>query len=181
MKRNRFGRSVLLAAIIGAAWPAFALVAAPLLGARAALSLYVVGATAVYVAAIAPSIARGVATALVAVAIALGFAVVAGTPGAVVLGAALALGCARSGLLHRGRAARVLAVEALLLGGGLLLARFLFAPGALGTALALWGFFLVQSAFFAIGGLRVRDSDGVAPDRFECARRRALALLEEEA
>jgi hypothetical protein len=181
MKRHRFGRSVVLAALLGAAWPAFAVVAAPLLGVSAALSLYVVGAIALYVAAIAPGIARGIAAALLSVVIAVGFAVVVGTSGAAVYGAAVALGVARSGLLYRSRSARALAVEALLLGGGLLLARFLFAPGALGTALALWGFFLVQSAFFAIGGVRVRDAHVAAPDRFECARRRALALLDERA
>jgi hypothetical protein len=181
MKRNRFGRSVMLAAIAGAAWPAFALVATPFLGSSAALSLYAVGATAVHVAAIGPSLARGVAAALVSVLIAVGLGVVVGTSGAAVLGAALALGIGRSGLLYRSRGARALAVEVVLLGGGLLLARFLFTPGTLGIALAIWGFFLVQSAFFAIGGVRVRGAGAGASDRFESARRRALALLDEGA
>jgi hypothetical protein len=180
MRWNSFGRSLLFAAIAGAAWPAFALFAAPLLGFRAAFSLYLVGTTAVYVAGLAPSLARGIASAFVAVAIAVGVAVLAGTSHAAALGAAIALGLARSGLLYRNRGARAIAIEALLLGGGLALARFLLADGVLGPALALWGFFLVQSAFFAIGGLQVRDAV-VVGDRFESARRRALALLEEEA
>jgi hypothetical protein len=180
MRWDSFARSVVFAAIAGAAWPAFALVAGPLFGSRAAFSLYLVGATGVYVAGLAPTIARGIASACVAVAIAVGMAVVAGTSHAAALGAAIALGLARSGLLYRNRGARAIAIEALLLGGGLVLARFLMAPGVLGPALALWGFFLVQSAFFAIGGLRTRES-AVVGDRFESARRRALALLEEEA
>jgi hypothetical protein len=109
-----------------------------------------------------------------------GVAVAAGSSHAAALGAAIALGLARSGLLYRSRGARGIAIEALLLGGGLVLARFLMATGVLGPALALWGFFLVQSAFFAIGGPQMREA-AVVGDRFESARRRALALLEEEA
>lgn len=181
MKWNSFASSVVFAAIAGAAWPAFALVAGPLLGSRAAFSLYLVGLTGVYVAGIAPTLARGIASAFVAVVIAVGVAAVAGASHAAALGAAIALGVARSGLLHRrGGGTRAIAIEALLLGGGLVLARFLMAPGVLGSALALWGFFLVQSAFFAIGGSPTREAAGVG-DRFEAARRRALALLEEEA
>ena len=180
MRWNSFARSVLFAAIAGAAWPAFALAAAPLFGMRAALSLYGVGATAVYIAGLAPGLARGLASAFVAIAITVAVAAVAGTPGAAALGAALALGVARSGLIFRRRGARAIAVEILLLGGGLALARFLSGPGVLGSALAIWGFFLVQSAFFVIGGLRSHDP-AVALDRFESARRRALALLEDEA
>ncbi|RIL01431.1 MAG: hypothetical protein DCC71_17730, partial [Proteobacteria bacterium] len=66
-----------------------------------------------------------------------------------------------------------------LLGGGLALARFVAAPGALGIALALWSFYGVQSAFFLAGGVRERAADGAGADRFERARRRALALLED--
>jgi len=181
MKWTGFGRSVLFAALAGAAWPAFALAAGALLGMNAAFSLYAVGATAVYVAGLAPNLARGLASAFAAVAIAVTVAAVAGAPGGAALGAALALGIVRSGLLYPSRNARAIAIEALLIGGGLALARFLSAPGALGAALALWGFFLVQSAFFAIGGVRTPDAGGGALDRFERARRRALALLEDEA
>jgi hypothetical protein len=69
-------------------------------------------------------------------------------------------------------------LEATLLGGGLVLARWLATPGPLGVALALWGFFAVQAGFFAVGGVRERRAEVGGADRFEHARRRALELLE---
>ena len=181
MRWSGFGRSVAFAALAGAAWPAFALATAPLVGARVALALYLVAATGAYVAGIAATAASGVAAALLAVALATTFAGVAGTARGAALGAALALGLVRSGVLHRTHPAWAFAIEAALLGGGLAVAKLLFAPGALGPALALWGFFLVQSVFFAIGGARLRGADRAPCDRFESARRRTLALLDEEA
>ena len=77
----------------------------------------------------------------------------------------------------RERPARALAVEALLLGGAVALARALFAPTLLGTSLAIWGFGLAQSArcLVSAGGATLP-----ARDAFEEASRRAQALLEEE-
>jgi hypothetical protein len=64
---------------------------------------------------------------------------------------------------------------------GLLLARFLASPGLLGIALALWGFFLVQSVFFAIGGTHERRPEAGALDPFDRAKRRMLEVLEGDA
>jgi hypothetical protein len=179
MRWNDFGRSVGFAAIAALAWPAFALAAQPLLGARAALALYLVAITALYVAGLAARRLHGAAAAMTVAAIGGAFAAVAHDPGAVALGAAVALGIARSGILYRARAGRALAVEALLLGGGLLLAHVVATPGVLGVALGLWTFFLVQSAFFAIAGSRERVATPPGVDRFDAARRRALALLDD--
>lgn len=180
MKWDGFGRSLAFAAIAGAAWPAFALAAQPFLGARTALTLYLVAGAAVYAAGLATSRVRGIAGGLLAAAIAVAFASVARDPAVVALGAAVGIGVARSGLLYRTSVARAIATEAMLLGGGLVLARFLAAPSVLGVALAIWGFLLVQSAFFAIGGVSIRSAESAGPDRFERARRRALALLDDE-
>jgi hypothetical protein len=177
MRADGFGRSLAFAAIAGVAWPAFALVAGPILGMRAALALYLVMGAAVYAGGLATSRVRAIGAALVAAAIGAAFACAGLDLGAVALGAAVGLGVARSGVVHRANAARALAVEALLLGGGLALARFLASPTLLGTALAIWGFGLVQSAFFAIGGVRERSGESGGPDRFERARRRAVELL----
>ena len=181
MTWNSFGRSLAFAALAGAAWPAFALAAGSVVGTRAALSLYLVASAAIYVAGLTPRRVHGVGAALVAAAIAAAFAVATRDPAVVALGAAIAVGVSRSGLLHRARAGRALVTEATLLGGGLLLARFLVTPGVLGVALALWGLFLLQSGFFLIGGIGERSGDPRGIDRFESARRRALALLEEDA
>jgi len=181
MRWNSFGRSLAFAALAGAAWPAFALAAAPLIGTHAALSLYLVASAAIYVAGLAPRRVHGLGAAIVAAALGAVFVAVARDPGVVALGAAIGVGVCRSGLLYRARGGRALAAEACLLGAGLLLARYLATPGVLGVALALWGFFLVQSGFFLIGGVSKRNGDVRGIDRFDSARRRALALLEEEA
>jgi hypothetical protein len=179
MRWDGFGRSIAFAAVAAAVWPAFALAARPLVGAGGALALYLVGGAAVYVAGLAASRVRRLGAAIVAGAIATVFACVARDPGVVALGAAIGIGVARSGLLHRASAARAIAIEMVLLGGGLALARFLAGPSLLGVALAIWGFLLVQSAYFAIGGVRGRSAESAGPDRFERARRRAMEILEE--
>lgn len=178
MRWNDFGGSIVFAAVVAIAWPAVALLAAPLLGARVALSLYLVGAAALYGFGIAPDRARGTGAAFATAGLGALALLLARDVGEVASGAALALGVARSALLYRSRPARALAIEAALLGGGLLLARWLATPGPLGATLALWGFFAVQAGFFAIGGVRERAPETGVGDRFERARRRALALLE---
>ena len=178
MRWNDFGRSLVFAAALAAAWPAVALVAGPLLGVSTTLSLYLVAAAALCVWGIAPDRARGAGGGLATATLgALGL-VLARDVWEVAAVAAVALGIARSGLLYRTRAARGLLLEATLLGGGLVLARWLATPGPLGVALALWGFFAVQSGFFAVGGVRERRAEVGGADRFEHARRRALELLE---
>jgi hypothetical protein len=160
-------------------WPAAALLAVPLLGARTALSLYLVGTAALCAWGIAPDRARGAGAALAVAGLGAGTLLLARDVWEVAGGAALALGVARSGLLYRARTARAIVVETTLVGGGLLLARWLATPGPLGVALALWGFFAVQAGFFAIGGVGLRPPDPAGMDRFENARRRALELLED--
>jgi hypothetical protein len=179
MRWNDFGRSLGFAAAVATAWPAFALFAAPLLGARTALALYLVAAATLCAFGIAPDRVRGAGAALATAALAGLALALARDVWDAAAGAALALGVARSALLYRARAARAVVLEAALLGGGLLLARWLATPGPLGVALALWGFFAVQAGFFAISGVRERRADPGGADRFEHARRRVLALLEE--
>jgi hypothetical protein len=69
-------------------------------------------------------------------------------------------------------------METCLLAGGLGLSRFLAGPNPLQIALAIWGFFLVQSFFFLVGGVAERAEVAAGLDPFELARARALALLE---
>lgn len=179
MRWNDFGGSVVFAAAAAIVWPALALVAGPVLGVRAALSLYLVAAAALYGFGIAPDRVRGIRAALVTAGLGALVLLLARDGPEVAVGAALALGVVRSALLYRARPARALGIEVALLGSGLLLARWLATPGLLGVALGLWGFFAVQAGFFAIGGVRERAPEADAGDRFERARRRALALLED--
>lgn len=94
-----------------------------------------------------------------------------------VLSAAV-FGACRSGLLYRQRAARAVAVEALLLVSGLALASFLAGPGGHSLPMAFWGFWLVQSAYFALGGVAPRRDEPAPSDPFDRARARILALLD---
>jgi hypothetical protein len=87
------------------------------------------------------------------------------------------LGTAR-GAFHRAGPARAVAIEGVLLVGGLAFARFLATGSGQPTAFALWGFFLVQSWFFLVGGIEVRRADGRHPDAFEEAFARATEVIE---
>ncbi len=180
MSWNGFSRSLVFAAVAAAGWPAVWLLATPLLGTGAALSLYLTGVAAVYVFGIAPRPARGALAGMAALALGAAVLVLARGPVEVAIGSALAIGAVRSGMLYRARSARAVAAEAALLAGGLALARFLAVPGPLGAALGIWGFFLVQSVFFLIGGVSERRPAAGDLDPFELARTRLAALLEEE-
>jgi len=178
MRWNGFGRSLLFAALAAGAFPVFALLANPVVGRTSALSLYLLGIAVIYLAGLAPRRSRAVVAAAVAAALGIGVFLLAPNVGTVATGAALTLGVGRSGVLYRSRRARALLAETLLLAGGLALARFLAGPGTLQVALAIWGFFLVQSFFFLLGGVAERAEARAGLDPFEVARARALALME---
>ena len=178
MRCNTFARSALFAAVAAAGWLSWVLVVAPLLGVWNARAVYLVGVTAVYVAGLSTQSKRRLPVALATLLVAAVVALIAHTTAELAIGLAAILGIARSGLLYRAAPARALATEVSLLLGGLVFARFLAAVSLPATALALWGFFLVQSLFFLVAGVRARAVSGVHPDPFEEAQRRALALLE---
>jgi hypothetical protein len=178
MRCNTFARSALFAAVTAAGWLSWVLVAAPIVGIWNARALYLVALTAVYVAGVSPRGRRPLPVALVTLVVAAGVALIARTTAELAIGLAAILGIARSGFLYRAAPARAAATEVALLVGGLAFARFLAAVSLPATALALWGFLLVQSLFFLVAGVRTRAVSGSHPDPFEEAQRRALALLE---
>jgi len=90
---------------------------------------------------------------------------------------ALHFGPARLAALRRAPG-RALAVELGLGAAGLALARLAFEPSLAGTALAIWGFGLVQSAWPLLGESPAAEPPGLDP--FDEARRRLEALLDEE-
>lgn len=177
MRWNTFGRSAVFAAVAGCGVMPWLLVAAPLLGVRGALSFYLVTATAAYAMAVAPSLRRGLgASVLIAT---LGGALAACARGLpeLALGLAVLLALARTGFLYRRRSGRAVAVEIGLVAAGLLFARFLAGSSLLSVMLALWGFLLVQSVFFLLGGGGERE-DAARRDPFDAAYERANALLD---
>jgi hypothetical protein len=152
----------------------------PWLGASLALSSYCVATVVLYIVAIAPNWSRGIRIGLLAGA--LGAATLAFAPSATVavLGASVLLGLMRSGFVFRARPGRALLIELGLLAGGLLLANALAGTGSLGLAMAIWGFFLVQSGYFLLGGIGERSESEPDIDPFEQASVRAIRLMEDQ-
>jgi hypothetical protein len=175
---NGFGRSLLFALVAAAGAVVTSTLtpypfAAPLL-----LRAYLVGCAVLYAAGLAarPRAALRAAAAGAGLGLLL-LLLPLGLPGTA-LGAAAIVAVLRSGLLYRARPLRAAASEALLLAGGLLLAAFLTdaRPFGIPLGLGVWGYFLVQSVFFLIGGVTPRRAEGPL-DPFERARAELLALL----
>jgi hypothetical protein len=179
MRCNTFARSAVFAAGAATAWLPWLLVVAPVAGASTARVCYLVGVTAVYIAGLSPQGRRRITVALAAAIVGAVIAFVAHTTVELAIGLAAIVGVARSGFFYRAAPARAVATEVTLLIGGLLFARFLAGASLPATALSIWGFFLVQSLFFLVAGVRARPASGSHPDPFEEAHRRALALLEQ--
>jgi hypothetical protein len=178
MRWNTFGRSAVFAALAGIGVIAWLVMAGPLLGVRRALAFYLVGLTATYVAGLAPSLRRGLGACVVVAALGSCLAVTTRTLPELAFGLAVLLAIARTAFLYRLRPARALAVEVAFVGGGLLFARFLAGPSLVSMMLAVWGFLLVQSFFFLVGGVRIRERAAPQRDAFDAAHERASALLD---
>jgi hypothetical protein len=175
---NTFGRSAVFAALGGFGVAPWLLIAGPLLGMRWALTLYLVALAAISVLALAPSLRRGLG-ACAAVALLGGcVAVSTRTLPELALSLAVLLATARGVFLYRRRSTRAVALEVALIGGGLLLARFLAGPSLVSIMLALWGFLLVQSFFFLVPGARRCERAAPQRDPFDAAHERARALLD---
>ena len=178
--RAGFVRALVFAACAGALLPGVALLLTPRLGVEGALGVHLLATGAAWLAWLAPDARRGVAAA--ALFSALGVAVLLLAPDLATQAVALAVafGAAR-GVAHPTPSGRALLRELALATAGLALARLLAAPDPVSAALAVWGYFLAQSAFFLDASARHRgtaagpDADD---DRFDRARRAAEALLD---
>lgn len=173
---SSFGRALGFAVAAAAALLVAAPLLAPVFGTRALLRGFAVGVAVVYLMGLGPRW-RGVASAAVAAGLGAVLLVLPLPVASTVAAMAGVVALCRSGILYRQRPLRALVAEALLLAGGLALARFLAGGGPVSWALATWGYFLVQSTFFLIGGVRVRR-EAPSEDPFERARAELLALLE---
>lgn len=177
MPWSTFVRSALFAGLAAALWFPWALAAAPVIGAWSARALYLIAVTAAYVGGLSRQRTRAWPLATAIAFVGVGAALLVSSTAELVIVLAASLGIARSRILYRSTPARALAIESLLLVGGLLFARHLGGYGLISTALALWGFLLVQSVFFLIGGVRPAPLVDRGADVFEEAHRRALMLL----
>ena len=176
---NRFSGSLVFGAVAAAGYAPFALLFAPHLGSAPTLGYYALFSVSVYAAGLGATRRQGIGAALLAGALGVAALLVAPTARDLVLAAVLILGLVRSGLVHRARFARALLLETLLLGAGLGLGAHLLGGSTLSTVLAVWGFYLVQSLYFLVGGVSPRREEAVEVDPFDAARARADALLED--
>ena len=177
MHWHGFGRGIVFAAVAAGTWCPWYVLMSPVLGARTALALFLIATATIYVAGIGAT-RRASLTAAAAVAFcSVVLLTIAHTTAELALGLAVLVAAARSGFLHQSRPARALALEATLITGGLVFARFLATPTPVGVMLAIWGFLLVQSLYFTVGGIRTAT---MRPrrDPFDEAHERAVVLLQ---
>ncbi len=174
MRARRFAESLLFALLAALGAIPWTLAAGAAVGRGRAEALYLLALAALYLVWIAPSwpqkLRSGVLAAVAAAALAF-------VPVPAWAAAALLVAVGRSGLLYRTKPARAVVTEAVLVGGGLAFAGWLAGPSLLDAALAVWGFYLLQSVYFLLGGVAERREEA-RTDPFEDAHRRAMAVME---
>ena len=193
MRMDSFARSLVFAALAAAGLPVAVTFGGALFGAETAVRLYAIGAAGAYAIALCPDRSRRVA--------ALAFAAFAGAILALLpldlrdtaIGAAGIVAFARGVLLAQGRTqvsrsdtkpseghwARAIAIEIVFGAAGVAAAGHFARGGLFALCLAIWGYFLVQSGWFLIGGRGTWAAEGER-DPFERARARLQRLLEDD-
>ncbi len=179
MRARKFSSSLVFAAVAGLAAVPYLLVALPAFGLIRTLAIGSIVSVAAYIVVASPSLVRGLRYG--ALTLVLGVGLYALAPKVVVVFAsAILLGIVRSGLLYRAKIARALAIEGMLFLVATSVAQLLAGSTVQSYGLAVWGFFLVESAFFLFEGASSRAGSGSAEDPFERARQEATRLMEEQ-
>jgi hypothetical protein len=179
LRWDSFTRSLAFAALAAAGLPVAVTFAGALFGAESAVRLYAIAAAGAYGIGLCPDRSRRVA--------ALAFAAFAGAIlallpldlSATAVGAAGIVAFVRGVVLADRRTLRAIAVEAVFGAAGLAVAAHFARGGLFALCLAIWGYFLVQSGWFLIGGHAVGAGE-IARDPFDRARARLLRLLEDD-
>ena len=156
-----FARSLGFAALAAAGVPLFVGVLGPMLGHNLALELYVIGMAVAYCAALAGTPRRAFVAAAMSAGLGLLTLILPLRLPGVVAAAALSVALVRSAFLHRAAGLRATTLELVLQTSGLLLAAYLAAASLISLALATWGYFLIQSLYFLVGGISLRRPDPV--------------------
>ena len=179
LRLDSFVRSLAFAAFAAAGLPVAVTFAGALLGAEGAARLYLIGAASLYAIGLCSDRSRRVAALAIA---AFAGAILALLPldlRATAVGAAGIVAFARGVVLVERRTLRALAIEAVFAVAGLAAAAHFARGGLFALCLALWGYFLVQSGWFLIGGGAASAGES-ARDPFDRARARLLRLLEDD-
>lgn len=170
---DSFGRALAFAVVAALGWLPWALFCGGVLGLAIARVLYLVVVAAAYVGTLGspPRIGRALAVAVLGMAAAL----LADTVAELAIALAALVGLCRVSTAGRTPGLRAVAVEVVLLASGLVFARYLALSGLPSTAVAIWGFLLVQSAYFL--GALPRASSPAQDGGFDDLYRRATELL----
>jgi hypothetical protein len=183
MRVHGLGSSLVFGAAVSIALVFMQHVFAPMLGSWNVLAFYLVGCTVAYAALIGrtrrASLRNAMVGAIGAVAV---FALARGSHagmGEVAIGLTCVVALVRSGLDPALRRTRSFVIESGLGGASLVFAAWLATPGWLGSAVALWGYVLVQSLYFLIPRSRDAHRGECVGDPFDRARERLIAMLEE--
>jgi hypothetical protein len=172
-----FARTLAFAALAAAGLAVAVVFGAPLFGGEGAARLYLIAAAALYALGLARDRSQRAAVLACGAVVGTALAVLPIGLGATAAAAACGIAFARSALCGR-RGLHALVTEVTLMGVGLAVAHWLASGGLLALCTAVWGFFLVQSAYFLFA------SDGAAEraprDPFEQARTSLVRLLEED-
>jgi hypothetical protein len=174
-----FGRSLLFAALAAAGLPVAVTFGAPLIGSAASVRVYILLVAGCYAMGLPVERSRRLAALAMAGVAGLLLAMLPLGLSGTAVGAAAIVAVGRSVIAQRQRALRACVIEAALGALALGVAGFLASGGLLALCLAIWGFFLVQSAYFLIGG-RTPRRDAAPRDPFERARQRLERLLDDE-
>jgi hypothetical protein len=141
------------------------------------LGVYQLGLTVLAVLACAPSLRTALGGAALAAALCGALALTFPGIATAMLGVLCALGLARSALCYPRPFARALAFELLLALPSACAFALLHDGRPIGNALAVWAFWLVQSAFALLPGAS-RPASHIARDRFETAAAAAERLMQ---
>jgi hypothetical protein len=192
LRWDGFGRSLAFAAFAAALLPVAVTFAGALLGGGEAARLYLIAAAGIYAIGLCPDRSRRVAAFACAAFAGLVLALLPLDLRDTAIGAAGIVAFARGVLLpNAGRASRsgatpsgghrgwrAVGIEIALGAAGLATAVWFARGGLLALCLAVWGYFLVQSAYFLIGARG--SAAGEARDPFDRACARLQRLLEDD-
>ncbi len=179
IRTGKFSSSLVFAAIAGLAAVPYLLVTLPAFSLIRTFSIGSIVLVAAYIVVVSPSLVRGLRNGALTLVLGAGLYTLA--PGVVVLYASpILLGIVRSGLLYRTKIGRAFAIEAMLFLLATSVAQLLAGSTVQSYGLAVWGFFLVESAFFLFAGASSHPESGSAEDPFDRARREATRLMEEQ-
>ena len=179
MTVRSFGGTLAFGVAAGLGFPGFAVLSSSVLGTHTALWLWIALGAIAYSALLGHDWPGRVTGAFVAALFVVPTALLTSGIAGIAMGAALAVAIARSRLCGAGQVPRTVAVEAVLAALGFAFVAALGGPGWFPISLAIWGWFLVQSLYFLLGGRSAPAPTGEI-DPFDLAHDQARRILEQE-